>query len=275
MKRHDVEQLRKTGNCQVKGLSAFLALALAIFPLHVLKAGCQGLPKDTPTPPTIYNYYYSGNWHYDHGAQGPRKGAVQHSQAADRATVSQYDWTAIGTGVLAILAFFSFWVQLWFSKRQLQEARNEIAARFHLQMTERFESDRMRQQRKTLAVQYLQYLDRPEDVKIGQLYPQINEDVLNFFDNLGGLLHRGRLDETLTHNAFCYYTKGWWSVCASYVTYIRNKDNDPTHFSAFQDFAERMFELDAEKRNVPRAELELDAVRQRRFLGEEQTVYPG
>jgi hypothetical protein len=265
----------------VKAVSV-LVIALAIFLVHVLKAGCQGLAKDTPTPHTTYNYYYSGNWYYRQAGPGPSKSAAQHSQASDRAAhktqrfMSQDEWvawTAIATGVLAAVAIGSFWVQLWFSRKQLREARNEVAARFHLQMTERFESDRMRQQRKTLAVQYLQYLEQRPQGKIEQLYTQINDDVLNFFDDLGSLLHRGRLDETLTYNAFCYYAKGWWSVCASYVTYIRDQDRDPTHFSEFKYFADRMCELDAEKRKVPRSELDL--AQQRRFLAQEQRVYPG
>jgi hypothetical protein len=72
--------------------------------------------------------------------------------------MSQIDWTATGTWALAIIAFGSFWIQFYFSQKQLRDtrkgfedtlavqrevSRNDIGVRLFLQMTERFDSPRM------------------------------------------------------------------------------------------------------------------------------------
>jgi hypothetical protein len=112
---------------------------------------------------------------------------------------NQIDWTAAGTWALAVVAFASFWLQLYFSRKQLREsreaARDEVGVRLFLQMTERFDSEHMRRQRKTLASQYLGQRSRgPENERF---YLEINDDVLNFFEDLGSLLRRHLLDERL------------------------------------------------------------------------------
>jgi hypothetical protein len=38
----------------------------------------------------------------------------------------------------------------------------------------------------------------------------IDESVMGFFEDLGALQRRGRLDEELTYDAFSYHVKGWW-----------------------------------------------------------------
>jgi hypothetical protein len=126
----------------------------------------------------------------------------------------EIDWTAAGTWALAILAFGSFWAQVCFSRRQLREShesfekslevqrevsRNDIATRLFLQMTDRFDSDRMHQMRNHLAYQIL--AREPDGA--------IKEDVMNFFEDLGALLLRGRLDEKLAYHAFCYHAIRW------------------------------------------------------------------
>jgi len=191
--------------------------------------------------------------------------------------MSQIDWTATGTWALAIVAFASFWLQFYFSRKQLREsrkvARDEIGVRLFLQMTERFDSEYMRRQRKTLASQYLSQQSRGPVNE--QFYQEINDDVLNFFEDLGSLLRRDLLDERLIYLSFCYYAKGWWSICRSYVRNIRIRDNDSTLFSEFEYFANRMFTLDAEERKVSREQLELDVTQQGRFLDDEQRAAPG
>jgi hypothetical protein len=189
----------------------------------------------------------------------------------------EIDWTAAGTWALAILAFGSFWAQVCFSRRQLREShesfekslevqrevsRNDIATRLFLQMTDRFDSDRMHQMRNHLAYQIL--AREPDGA--------IKEDVMNFFEDLGALLLRGRLDEKLAYHAFCYHAIRWWPICKAYVERQRSRKEDPTLFSEFQAFAKRMTELDAAERRVHPTEIEPDQLELDAFLREEQSL---
>jgi hypothetical protein len=101
------------------------------------------------------------------------------------------------------------------------------------------------------------------------LYRDITEDVPNFFEDLGSLLYRSLLNEDLAYRAFSYYAKGWWSVSRPYVRNIRERERDSTLFSQFEQFATRMFRLDAQKRTLEHPLAELDADEQETFLREE------
>jgi hypothetical protein len=198
--------------------------------------------------------------------------------SAGEQLMCEIDWTAIWTGALAIVAFGSFWLQLYFSRRQLREAResfeksleaqhavsrNEIANQLYLQMTNRFDSERMRNSRKYLANHFL---------KTAAPDFAIKEEVMNFFEDLGALLKSDRLDEPLTYNALCYHAVGWWAACEPYVTRQRQKKSDDTIYDKFEAFADRMMVLDAAERHVDRIKLEPDGGYLKIFLDEEARI---
>jgi hypothetical protein len=106
--------------------------------------------------------------------------------------VDDLNWTDIGTMALAVIAFGSFWLQLYFSKKQSREtreavdkmigaqlkaAREENGVRLYLDMRERWDSERMQQQRKALAAAFKNTLPNQ---RTDQFFEQIKEDVLTF-----------------------------------------------------------------------------------------------
>jgi hypothetical protein len=174
----------------------------------------------------------------------------------------QVGLTSIATWVLAIIAFASFWLQLHFSRKQLREARdsfektltvqrelsrNEVGIRLYLVMTERFDHPRMDDARKRLAQHFIREIPDKD----------MDETVLNFFEDLRALLRAGHLNEELAYHAFSYAAEGWWTACSEYVMRERASSTtlDATVFSEFEFFAERMFQLDILKRNISRAEV--------------------
>lgn len=170
------------------------------------------------------------------------------------------DWTATGTMILATIAFGSFWVQLWFSRKQLRDSRaafeaslatqrevsnNEIAIRLYLQFVERWDSPRMIAARRYLALHFLgKFADS-----------SIKEDVLNFFEDIGALFLQARVDEHLTYESLSYYATGWWFACKPHVLRLRANKGDATLFTKFEEFANRMLELEAKARGVDQLQI--------------------
>ncbi|MGB8683668.1 MAG: DUF4760 domain-containing protein [Candidatus Binatus sp.] len=186
-------------------------------------------------------------------------------------------WTGIATIALAVIAFVQFWIQFYFSKRQSKDtlgavdrtieaqrqiSREEIALRFYFTMAERFDNNHLKQSRHALAFH----------LKGNGSNEQIQEDVLNFFEDLGALFRQGRVDEQLTYDTFSYYVKGWWAACRSYVTWLRGRKRDTSLFSDFEFLADRMRDREAKERSIALSEVVLNGAGVEEFLDEEITL---
>lgn len=127
------------------------------------------------------------------------------------------DWTAIGTMALAVIAFASFWVQIFYSRKQIKSSQeafeqslatqhevsnNEIAIRLYLQFVERWDGPRMIEARKSMALYFL-----------GRSDSSVKEEVLNFFEDIGALFLQDRVDPHLTYETLSYWATSWWLAC--------------------------------------------------------------
>jgi hypothetical protein len=177
--------------------------------------------------------------------------------------VCNVDWTAAGTWALAIIAFFSFWLQFYFSKKQLKDAResferalttqrdvskNETGTRLYLQFLDRWDGSPVRGRRAALA---RALLDNVSDEELG-------EDICNFFEDLGALYRTDRIDEYLTYETFSYFAKGWWFASKPYIYRLREAKGDQSLFTNFETLAERMLELEAAQRKIDKRQLEAE-----------------
>ena len=186
------------------------------------------------------------------------------------------DWTAIWTGVLAFVAFGSFWLQWYFSRKQIREAREsfdrsidaqhevsriEIGTRLYLEMTDRLDSRKMRAARKRLALQILR--KAPDD--------EIDEDVMNFYEDMGALFFKGRMDEVLSYSGFSYDAIRWWAACEPYIRRQRAGEEDPTFYEHFEAFASRMRAVDVTERKIDIEKATPDAVELFAFMQDEST----
>jgi len=171
------------------------------------------------------------------------------------------DWTATGTMALAIIAFGSFWLQFYFSKTQLRDAResferalttqrevskNEIGVRLYLQFLDRWDGAQVRGQRARLARHFLDH--GPDE--------QLSEDIVNFFEDLGALHRTSRIDDYLTYETFSYFVKGWWFASKPYIYRLRTKKKDPSLFTNFESLAEAMLDREAAERKTAKSDLE-------------------
>jgi hypothetical protein len=187
------------------------------------------------------------------------------------------DWNATGTMALAVIAFASFWVQIVYSRKQLQESRqafdrslatqrevsnNEIAVRLYLQFIERWDSPRMVTARKSMAAHFL--LNHSDSA--------VREEVLNYFEDIDGLFEQGRVDQHLTYETLSYFSKGWWFACKPYVLRLRANKGDATLFTKFEDFADLMLGLEATERGLDKRQLVLNDQLVGEFLQEERDL---
>lgn len=114
------------------------------------------------------------------------------------------DWPQIiiaaGTCVLVFLTW-------WLVKGQLSTAREQLRIELYLQFRRDFDGDRLISARKKLAQQLLE--DTPHD--------EIQENVMDFFEDMGMQLRRGYLDREMIWDTFSYYAKMWGSACKDYI----------------------------------------------------------
>lgn len=110
-----------------------------------------------------------------------------------------------------------------------------LKARLHLTFLERFDNDRMITARSLLAGKLL--AAAPPD--------KIQEDVMNFFEEMHLFLQDCYLDEELIWSTFGFSAVRWWAVCEDYVSDERNTRNDQTLFAGFQELALRFSQRDA------------------------------
>jgi hypothetical protein len=170
---------------------------------------------------------------------------------------------AVGTwalvGVTLVLVVVTWRLGRRQIEGQLSVAREQLRVQFYLELRKQFDSPLLRE-RKLLAQQ----------LKAGAAHDEINERVLDFFEDLGMLVRRNYIDREMVWDTFSYYAKGWWSACKDYITVERaDKGGDPTLFSDFGDLVEMIYVDEMKKRGKMRAELEPSPLALQRFLDDE------
>jgi hypothetical protein len=141
-----------------------------------------------------------------------------------------------------ILLVFGTWalvaVTYFMMRQQTSLLRTDLKVRHQLAFADRFDAEEMLNNRKLLARQLLSGAGRSE----------IEEPVMDFFEDMGLFLRRGYLDEELLWNSFGYYGVRWWAACKNYILEERKLQNDPTLFTDFELLAKRFRALDIQEK---------------------------
>lgn len=114
--------------------------------------------------------------------------------------------------------------QLEIAKAQAEAVRVDLKVRLQLLFAERFDALSMVEARRRLAQQL--YESAP--------HAEIQEAVMDFYEDLGLVLKRGYLDEEMAWSTFGFYAVRWWGNCRSYVQRERKETRDPTVFEDFE-----------------------------------------
>ena len=102
-----------------------------------------------------------------------------------------------------------------------------------------------------------------------KLHDEISEPVMNFFEDMGMLLHRDYLDRTMIYGKFSYYATRWWNACKDYIAKERAAKGDDTLFGDFENLIEALYEEEMKERHKTRTELEPSPLELGRFLEDE------
>jgi hypothetical protein len=147
---------------------------------------------------------------------------------------------AVGTWALALITW-------WLVRRQLSTAKEQLKVQLYLEVRKEIDGGRLTSSRKRLAQQLLQDPSRHD----------VQEDVMNFFEDMGMLFRRDYLDREMIWDTFGYYARMWWSACRNYIADERARHSrDETFFSDFEFLVERICEDDANRLKKARANLE-------------------
>lgn len=120
-------------------------------------------------------------------------------------------------------------------RQQTDDAHANICLQNQLEFTRRFDDPEMLRDRKELAKRFLS----------GRPPLDLQERVLDFFEDLGLFLRRGYLDEELAWSAFGFYGVRWWAICRGYILEERKRQSDPTLFTDFEALAKRFLMRDS------------------------------
>jgi hypothetical protein len=169
-------------------------------------------------------------------------------------------WLVVGTWALAVGTWALLLVTWRLGQRQirgqLSVAREQLRMQFFLELRKQFDGPLV-SERKLLA----------HKLKSAAPHAEINEPVLDFFEDLGMLVRRDYVDREMVWDTFSYYVKGWWGACKDYITRERiDKGGDATLFTDFGNLAEMMYAVEMKKTGQPRIALEPSATTIQRFL---------
>jgi hypothetical protein len=188
------------------------------------------------------------------------------------------DWTALGTWILAIcfigtliliwkqinIAHKQMMTQIKISQEQMKAqtfiSREQMKVTIQINLIDKFESDSMKAARSKLADQILNKCEHDE----------IQETVLNIFEDIGIFLRRDYLDKELVWASFAFHAIRWWSILKDYVLEERKmQDDDDTIFEDFENLVKTLYEIESVKRRKSRADLEPDWLDIDQFLKDE------
>jgi hypothetical protein len=143
--------------------------------------------------------------------------------------------TLVATWSLVVGTIASVWIQFIFTRRTL-------TADLFTRLNERWDGPTMRARRRALA-NALQK-GRAEDIP-----PTVVEDVIDFFEDLGGMLRKHWLDDESVWNSFSVSCRHYWKACGeTYVVDYRRRYQDDTYFSEFEFLSGRMTEFERKRR---------------------------
>ena len=156
----------------------------------------------------------------------------------------------VGTWALVVVTLVSVIVIWRLGQRQIEGqlsvAREQLRVQFHLELRKQFDGPLLHE-RKLLAQQ----------LKAGAANDEINERVLDFFEDLGMLVRCNYIDREMVWDTFGHFAKMWWSACREYIAREQSyMGSDPFFFGNFKYLVEQIYEDDVKKRLKPRADLE-------------------
>jgi hypothetical protein len=144
-----------------------------------------------------------------------------------------------------------------------QATRDDLKVKVHFRFMDRFDDVRMKGHRKLLADKLLAQAPHGD----------IQEDVLNLFEDIATFQKLGHMNEDLLFSTFSFYMKHWWAATKDYIIEERQRqNNDQSLFADFQRLVDMLYAAESKELGRTRTELEPTPVSIRRFLEDESRL---
>lgn len=166
---------------------------------------------------------------------------------------------AAGTLVAAFTAVIAIYLE---GKR----SRFSLGVDTILNLDDRFNDTEMRQARLAAAKSILDILEKRTD--------KTNEDVeevLDFFETVGLMTHKGALDDEMVWNTFFYYLHPYCCSADEYIKTKMQKEQDSTIYQELMWLDKRIVAIDKRKRGG--IYLDLSKEQLKKFLEEEANLH--
>jgi len=136
---------------------------------------------------------------------------------------------------------------VWLVRSQLSTAKTESKIRLYLQLRKEFDSEPLLSHRERFAEQLLD----------GKPHEELNQGILNFFEDVGMFLRRDYLDREMVWETFGHCAQMWWSASREYIAKEQHYvGDDIVRFKGLKYLIEQMYEIDTEYKNKTHTELE-------------------
>lgn len=146
-------------------------------------------------------------------------------------------FTTQSTLLTALASWALVFITWYLIRKQIKSGKKDLLIRLERDLVKRFESELL-EERKKLANQLLNNVSHEE----------IQEPVLNFFEDVGFYLKRKYLDKEFVWHDFAYYSIHWWYVLKEYIDEERKRhEDDNTIFASFEYLAREMKKFDDKK----------------------------
>ena len=136
--------------------------------------------------------------------------------------------------ITALAAAVGVIVTVWSLQSQLASSRFAVSVDLLGKMDERFNGAAMLKKRTEAATALLKKKDYG-----------MADDVLDFFETIGLMMHRGALDEEMVWNTFCYWIDGYWRAAQPYIQ--SERQGDPVVWTEFEYLEERCLAFEKRK----------------------------
>jgi hypothetical protein len=168
-------------------------------------------------------------------------------------------FSALFSGISALVAVGA----LLYTRRYSRQSRNiDLILKF----SDRFDSDVFMEKRRAAALSIHNYLLDEQNIN------EVREDIFDFFETVGLMFRRYKLDEELVWNTFFEWVQGYWQSAHVYITKMRKENNKSVYWEEFEFLYRQLVKVEQERE--PDSELILSDASIIEFLkGEERVGY--
>lgn len=149
---------------------------------------------------------------------------------------------ALAPSLSAMFAGLSALIAIIAITLQINNIRRTRSIDLVLKFEDRFDSSQFKQIRNASAYSIMQYRFPSGS---GNIKASVNEEVFDFFETLGLMSRRYKLDEELIWNTFFEWVRGYWQSAEKYI--VDEQKKDPLVWREFEHLYNRLMKVNKKR----------------------------